>query len=148
MALAQFELFAKQDDTARRFIVLNVENFDQNSLFRALVSLNVGLVVDLRLRSVFDPPKYNHLAVLRYFTEREMQFVQFPLLQKKIYRREISILDQLHSRRVFSKNSQGTIVALIDSDEKSRENAKNLRYLFSRLRVQIVEVLATTALRR
>jgi hypothetical protein len=147
MALAQFELFTNEQDTARRFVVLNVENFDQNTFFQMLVRLNVGLVIDLRLRSVFDSPLYSHVDVLNYFTNRCIQFLQFPLIQKKIERREFSFLDYLDSRRSFS-NSTKSIVAIVDSDERSRLNTRKLRMLFARIRVPIVETLASVAVRR
>ena len=147
MALAQLELFTSPQGPARKFLVLNVENFDQNTLCRALVSLNVGMVIDLRLRSVFDPPRYSHLAILKYFTQRNIRFLQFPLLQKKMDRGEISIFDQLENRRVFASSSYA-VVALVDCDERSRINAQKLRQLFSRLRVPIVEALASSALHR
>ena len=113
MALAQLELFTSPQGPACKFLVLNVENFDQNTLCRALVSLNVGMVIDLRLRSVFDPPRYSHLAILKYFTQRNIRFLQFPLLQKKMDRGEISIFDQLENRRVFASSSYA-VVALVD----------------------------------
>jgi hypothetical protein len=146
MGSVQFELFNKQQDSARRFIVLNIQDFDQSSLCRAIVTQNVGFVVDLRLRSVFDQPKFNHLYMLNYFTHRSIRFIQFPILEKQINRGEFSLMHHIQSRRSFSM-SEKSILAITDDDDRSRANAKKIREFFSRLRVQIVESHPSTVSR-
>lgn len=129
MGSVQFELFNKQQDSASRFIVLNIQDFDQVSFCRAIVTQNVGFVIDLRLRSVFDQPKFDHLAVLNYFTYQSIKFIQFPLLEKQINRGEFSFMDHLQSRRKFTTSGK-SILAITDNDDRSRANAKKSENFF------------------
>lgn len=138
MGSVQFELFNKQQDSASRFIVLNIQDFDQGSFCRALVTQNVGFVIDLRLRSVFDQPKFDHINVLNYLMHRNISFIQFPLLEKQINRGDFSFMDHLQSRRKFLASGK-TVLAVTDDDDRSRANARKVREFFSRLRIPIIE---------
>ena len=146
MPLEQFELFENRANRFKAFVIVNYEHFDQQQFLKFVVRANSNLIIDLRLRSVFDQPKYDHVSILKYFEEKNIGYLQYPILEKMIKRRQSTFFEYSSYLKRYAREYDTSIIGVVDSGQKSRNNAQNLRTLFSRLQLPIVERLVSRAL--
>lgn len=141
MSAAQLELFPQNAGKSLRLIVLDIDDLDQSKLISVFVRMRTRVLIDMRLRPVFDSPKFRHSELLYYMYERRIDYIQFNLEKNRVNRNEYTLFDLLNKRRLAYKSYYGSMVVIRDSGADAMLQVHQLRTILRRFGVSYIDIL-------
>ena len=81
---SDFDLFSHHKRFANKFVFVNIEDLEQQNLYRIIKLNSVKVIVDLRIFPIFQKPEFNHKEISDYFINNNLTYFDFSDLTQSI----------------------------------------------------------------